>query len=439
MPLSAAKPIVGLTAGEKTVALQQVLSSRTFQKSDLLIKFLKFVCEKEAAGQSDLITEYSIATEGLGRPADFSPEADSSVRSRAHALRRKLEDCYREELQTEKLRIVLPKGSYVPEFVMAASENGASPVPADVVPTPRSKPGKRLYMPVLLAFVAGAAAALVTTSLLQGNRDVVGNPVPESLRRAWGPLLSSNSEVMVVVGVPKQFWARDFTGLSTPRNSNWYPDLPQDRQLQQWFFDGASVSQKHFILLHPNIGSPLWGDVAGALGAVKTLAEHGIKLQVLPERVLKPYALHGRNVLLFGNPEYSPAVRQLLKDAPFRVEYDPLSRWEAVFNHQPKSGEPDAFRRSRSEECLGVISVIAEDRGEARSSQIVVFSGLTSAGTQAAEEFFASPSDLGELEKKFRAEGIKGWPQSYQVLVEANTDGNLPVKHRYKTHRVLTP
>jgi hypothetical protein len=434
---------------QKAAALAHVLTSRTFQKSDLLIRFLRFVCEKELAGESTGITEYSIATEALGRSADFSPEADSSVRSRAHALRRKLEDCYREELQDATLRIVLPKGSYVPEFVAATTEKeafanspGVAPAlqPAPQLETaPQPQVQKRSYSPLVIAFAAGIVATLLSSSLLhRGENDGNRNTTAESLAQAWGPLLAPNAEVLIVVGIPKQFWARDFTGLGAPRNEAWYPALPQDQPLQKWFFDNKPPSEERFILLHPNVGSPLWGDVAGALGAVKTLAAHGIRHQVLPERVLKPYALRGRNVLLFGNPEYSPAIRQLLQDAPFQVEYDPVSRWEAVFNHRPKPGEPEVLRRSRTEENLGVITVIAEEREDTRSSQIVVFSGLTSGGTQAAEEYFSSAGDLGDLGQRFRAEGIKGWPRSYQIVVEATTDTNLPIKHRYKAHRVLT-
>lgn len=440
---SAAKTKTPPTAEEKTLALEQVLSSRTFHRSDLLIKFVKYVCERELAGQADQITEYSIATEALGRPGDFAPEADSSVRSRAHALRRKLEDCYREELQDASVRIVLPKGSYVPEFVVAGTNAEAPAPPAEVATsTGISRSDGRLYLFCLLAFVLGVGATLLATSLLRQPLPNAGRvATPESLRQAWGPLLTPNAEVLVVVGIPKQFWARDFTGLGTPRNEVWYPKLPQDQPLNNWFFDNKPPSEQHFILLHPNVGSPLWGDVAGALGAVRTLAAYGVKHQVLPERVLKPYALRGRNVLLFGNPEYSPAIRQFVQDAPFRVEYDTESHWEAVVNHKPLPGEPAAFRRSSGDDNFGVITVIAEERDETRSSQIVIFSGLTSAGTQAAEEFFSSPADLGDLQRRFQAEGItrgsNAWPQSYQVVVEATTDINLPIRHRYRTHRVL--
>jgi hypothetical protein len=144
-----------------------------------LIRFLRFVGEKEIAGQGDQITEYSIAIEALRRPAGFSPETDSSVRSRAHALRRKLEDCYREELQETGLRIVLPKGSYIPEWVSvsgSAVAPAAETLPDAVPPLGKSRPS---YGPLALAFVAGLAVALAALWL----RSAPASPRPSAIVR----------------------------------------------------------------------------------------------------------------------------------------------------------------------------------------------------------------------------------------------------------------
>ena len=44
------------------------------------------------------------------------------MRRRAYALRRKLDEVYARELAHAPIRIVVPKGSYVPFFVSNASE-----------------------------------------------------------------------------------------------------------------------------------------------------------------------------------------------------------------------------------------------------------------------------------------------------------------------------
>src|SRR6185295_15532181 len=102
---------------EKERAFEAVLKSRTFGRSDQLQGFLRYICELELAGRGHEITEYSIATEALNRPSDYAPGEDSSVRSRAHSLRRKLQEFYESEAPEAEWRIDLPKGSYRPLFV----------------------------------------------------------------------------------------------------------------------------------------------------------------------------------------------------------------------------------------------------------------------------------------------------------------------------------
>ena len=82
---------------ETRAALQAVLASRSFDRSDQLKRFLRYVCDMELAGKADELTEYLIGVEALGRPESFSPNEDSIVRNRAYAVRRKLEEYYREE------------------------------------------------------------------------------------------------------------------------------------------------------------------------------------------------------------------------------------------------------------------------------------------------------------------------------------------------------
>src|SRR5690242_2596625 len=100
----------------RRVALEQVLQTQTFARSEQMRKFLRYVCEMEISGRGAEIKEYLIGVEVFKRPADYSPANDSSVRSRAWELRQKLEEIYTHELSDAPVRIVLPKGSYVPVF-----------------------------------------------------------------------------------------------------------------------------------------------------------------------------------------------------------------------------------------------------------------------------------------------------------------------------------
>ena len=102
-------------------------------------------------------------------------------------------------------------------------------------------------------------------------------------------------------------------------------------------YGGASQSPPRTKLcFHPNQSSPLWGDVDGAMSIVALLDAYRVSYRVLPERLIQPYMLQNRNVLLFGRAEYSPAVRLLLADAPFVIEYNPEVRSWGVRNRSPK-------------------------------------------------------------------------------------------------------
>jgi hypothetical protein len=75
---------------ERRQALERVLASRTLSRSERLRAFLRYVCEAEFEGRAQEINEYALGISVLGRPPDYSPGEDSSVRSRAYELRGKL-------------------------------------------------------------------------------------------------------------------------------------------------------------------------------------------------------------------------------------------------------------------------------------------------------------------------------------------------------------
>ena len=119
---------------DKRHALEQVLTSATFVRASQVRNFLRYICEMELRGLGHTLHEYLIGVEALGRPNAYSTDEDSSVRRRAYALRRKLDEVYADELADAPIRIVVPKGSYVPFFV----SNATSEVARDAfrLPTP---------------------------------------------------------------------------------------------------------------------------------------------------------------------------------------------------------------------------------------------------------------------------------------------------------------
>lgn len=96
--------------------MQAVLCSGLLAKAPRLETFFRYICQRHLAGESEQIKEYSIATEALGRGADFDPKKDSIVRVEAHRLRKRLEEYYRGAGAGHRLRIFIPNGQYRPQF-----------------------------------------------------------------------------------------------------------------------------------------------------------------------------------------------------------------------------------------------------------------------------------------------------------------------------------
>lgn len=108
--------------------LNRILAFPAFRNSPLLTKFLDFVVRETLAGRENLIKEYTIATEVLGRSPEFMNNHDASVRVHAMRLRKLLGDFY-EQAPNKGIIIELPKGSYRPVFkwVDGNNHNGYAP------------------------------------------------------------------------------------------------------------------------------------------------------------------------------------------------------------------------------------------------------------------------------------------------------------------------
>ena len=96
--------------------LAKILTSPQFVNSPNLRDFLSFIVEKTLAGEAAGIKGYTVATQVLGRKANFDPNLDPIVRIQAGRLRRALEQYYVVEGKSDAVVIEVHTGSYVPVF-----------------------------------------------------------------------------------------------------------------------------------------------------------------------------------------------------------------------------------------------------------------------------------------------------------------------------------
>jgi hypothetical protein len=172
--------------------LESLLQSTEFRGTTRLQHCLRYLVERLLEGRSDLLKERSIGAELFQRPPDYDTGADAIVRVTANELRKKLAQYYMHAPDTE-VRIELPAGSYVPEFVWRAPGEALHRETVPVAPS-QEVPARAWPRVVLIAGVPALALLLVAVWFLR-------KPDPP-LERFWAPVVRGAGPVLVCLSNP---------------------------------------------------------------------------------------------------------------------------------------------------------------------------------------------------------------------------------------------
>lgn len=115
--------------------LERLLESPLFVRSPVLSRLLQFLVEHRLRGGRSAPKAYAIATEALGRSADFDPAVDSYPRVMVGRLRSLLDRYYADTAWVHRLRV--PQGSYEVVVQHRASPPARSPEERGEVPAAR--------------------------------------------------------------------------------------------------------------------------------------------------------------------------------------------------------------------------------------------------------------------------------------------------------------
>ncbi|TIX42653.1 MAG: hypothetical protein E5V36_13245, partial [Mesorhizobium sp.] len=151
--------------------LERLLASETFGRSERARKLLRYLVEREQAGEADRLKGFSIAMDVFGKDGDFDPSTDAVVRVQAGRLRDLLQQYFANEGVAEPVRIAIPRGGYVPSYELnairlpAEAEAEGKPQPATEEAAATAPPGSpqdarnRAHPAALLSVPAVAPAA----------------------------------------------------------------------------------------------------------------------------------------------------------------------------------------------------------------------------------------------------------------------------------------
>ena len=410
------------------------MQSRTFHRSEQLRSFLRFVCEAELQGRISDVTEYVIGVKVLGRPEGYYPAEDSSVRTRAYELRQKLQKLYATELRNDPIHIALSKGSYAPQYVRLSPD---APTEANEAiqghgpdrPVQRLVLGSRLAAVLLL--LVGAAIGLGAGFWFK--RQAARPAVDPILLEAWRPMGGPDSNVLLCAATPLHMVAgpdghHAYGSPTFPAPPEAYPLFRRHRPLAP----GAKLG----LIFTDNVLGV--GTMNAVVSVVNTLRALGSSYQILPERVATLSALRGRNAILFGAPVDSEAITRTMEHTPLTVDYEPSVNEFVIRNRTSREMiVPQKDANGDFAAVYGLITVLNTRDSERGRLGMVVFSGITSAGTHGAAEFFSSPRSLRNLRTILAREGVNAFPAAYQVVVKCTFNNSLLVAYEYHSHRIL--
>ena len=225
--------------------LERILDSATFRGAERSRTLLRFIVEEALQGRADRLKDYTLGAEALGRGDGFDPRTDPIARVEASRLRSRLELYYGTEGTADSLRIVLPKGGYVPLFEPVAA-------PAPPVGSPRATasgpPASRTWSGVtLLTGAVGLVAVVVVAGWLVAGLGGSAAEAPETrLELTTPPTTDPLSLALAPDGRALVFVASD-AGVSRLWLRRLDAAAPQplagteDAALPFWSPDGGSV------------------------------------------------------------------------------------------------------------------------------------------------------------------------------------------------------
>jgi hypothetical protein len=430
---------------EKRQALERVLASRTFSRSEQMRAFLRYVCEAEFDGRAQQINEYALGVAVLGRAPSYSPAEDSSVRTRAYELRNKLRAYYGTEAADDPIEIQIEKGAYVPRFLRRATTAEApvtspppppSPPEPEVgasVPPPRRGPSVALHES-RLARGLGAALVLVVASAgwlafafarsrsappVHGLR---AQPVTREMEALWRPFLDDSVPLIVSFDV-RLFFFSPATGL-----------IVRDYRTNQ---PAEVASSEPLRAFQEHMGAPEleerfdYSDVGAVHGAFLLGRLLGRDVGLKDSNSLGWQDLWNSNVIFLGKPDGNAAIRQLLEGKDFVIS----DHGTAIRNVHPLPGEPDVYRMAVTHGVGEKYALITVAPGPQSGRHVMILSASGAELLWALAAAVTSSPWVQEIVTPLLLP-TGDCPPAFQVIISATFEANVPVKIRYVTHRV---
>jgi hypothetical protein len=400
--------------------LRQIARSAAFKGSDRSREFLVIIVEKALAGQFDDLKERVLGVELFGRDASYDTGEDAIVRVTASDVRRRLARYYTEFGSKSGLRLELPVGSYIPEFIRVEEPEAVAveemlPLP----PPPLSKeeppvPAKSLKAPLLYSLACVAFGMLMWAGI---SRFLPSTAVEEFL--PWSTLIQPGRRLQIVVSDTELSKMETVAGynlsLSDYANHKYLPqDLPISPDVSRILgsFRGLSMAAV---------------DVNIVMGVSRRAFREGQEVSIQPARglELKDFRTDD-NFVILGSPRSDPWGSLFQDQLDFQFFYDTSTSQEMIRNRKRLKGEPAIYNPSArgwgTGQAYGLISFTANPN---QTGHVLLMAGSSAEATEAAGRLAL---DREAMVRTLKANGISPADTAvpFQILLRVETMAGSP-------------
>jgi hypothetical protein len=399
-----------LSAVEVRNHLQRLLASPAFRSSKRCQRFLAYVVGEALEGRADSLKERTLAIEVFDRAESFHSGDDTIVRVGAREVRKRLAQFYTTaEGAHERMRIELPPGSYVPEFVPTETF-GTSVVdvsaPPVVAAAPARKPSGRTWVLVLAGIVAGAAVLFLYSGALSTR---------SAFEEFWAPMSQGPGPVLIAMAHPLVYHASSRAIRLNEERLGPSP-LPSQRPLQllPQELNGSDI----IPVPDQYVG---YGDTVAAAEISALLARRSKDARLRPADQLEFADFREMPAVLIGaftnrwSMEFSQKFRLHFAFDPHGVPEIvdaamPPRSWRLPFTEDNGSSAEDYFLVCRLANSFS-------------SRPVMMVAGLKQFGTEAASRFIVDTKAVNDTLRKI---GPNWQNRNLELVFHAKVIGNSP-------------
>lgn len=379
--------------------VSRIVSSPTFARSERLCSLLTYVCDTALKGREGELNEQRIGQAVFGRSPDYDSSIDGIVRTQASRLRQRLELYFEQEGAEEPIRVVIPKGGYIPVFTprhvmeeipVVAASSGAMAQDAQIATLlPERQRSIYQVVPWILCGVMAVALAVVS---IRSHRMSAETPVAMVKHPLWSQIFLPHQPTLAVPADSGLVLSHVFDQVSIPldeyligtyRSSNgisFAPPLSSEMKLLR-----TEISNRRYTSIVDLEAAVRLAEIAQSLQS---------SLQVRYARDLRPNDLKSGNVILVGAFEANPWVELFERNMNFLLQNDYRAKVFSVINKSPKGDEPtrwDSRLNDSQHRVYGVVAFVPNLSGHGNA---LLVEGTSMAGTEAAWDFVSDDSEL---------------------------------------------